>query len=139
MPTVIRGHEPGLYISEDGRIECAEHAPYNGSDTWRFGHYVRVTEGFVRLWVEEMGRFAGSTLPGDPPTRTAARPERRPSVSWLDRLSPNDRTALIDAGRIGPGRFEGPDPKPYCKYGHYEEHDRLPECINEITAEEGEE
>ncbi len=23
----------------------------------------------------------------------------------------------------------------YCKYGHYEEHDRLPECSNEFTSD----
>jgi len=28
-----------LYSSESGRIECADHAPYRGSDTWRFDRY----------------------------------------------------------------------------------------------------
>jgi hypothetical protein len=56
MPTVIRGHEPGLYIGERGDIVCAEHAPYRGTDTWRWGHYIRITEGFERLWASEAKR-----------------------------------------------------------------------------------
>lgn len=38
------GHRRGLYIAEDGRVECAEHAPFAGSDTWLSGHYLPVTE-----------------------------------------------------------------------------------------------
>lgn len=26
------------------------------------------------------------------------------------------------------------EPNPYCKYGHYEEWDGLPECINEVLS-----
>jgi hypothetical protein len=26
------------------------------------------------------------------------------------------------------------EPKPWCKYGHYEEHEFLPSCIDEMTA-----
>lgn len=47
------GHEPGLYISEDGRLECAEHLPYAGSDTHRAGRYVRLTEDDERAWRRE--------------------------------------------------------------------------------------
>lgn len=33
-------HSPtGLFGSEDGRRECAEHIPYPGSDTWRDGRW----------------------------------------------------------------------------------------------------
>lgn len=28
-----------LVWSHDGRVECSEHAPYPGSDTWRDGRY----------------------------------------------------------------------------------------------------
>ena len=47
------GHAPGLYVSEDGRVECAEHAPYAGTDTWRFGHYIQITEGFEQVWLRD--------------------------------------------------------------------------------------
>jgi hypothetical protein len=52
------GHKPGLFVSEDGRVECAEHAPFKGSDTWRFGHYVRANEAFEMYWNESMPDFA---------------------------------------------------------------------------------
>ena len=50
MPTLIRGHRPGLYVGERGDVVCAEHAP--GGDTWDWGHYLRVTVTFERLWLE---------------------------------------------------------------------------------------
>lgn len=59
MSTLIRGHERGLYISERGEVVCAEDAP--DGDTWRWGHYIRVTEGFERLWHSENARVGSST------------------------------------------------------------------------------
>lgn len=56
--TLIMGHAPGLYVSEDGRVECAEHAPYAGTDTWRFGHYIRIDAEAERIWLDEE-RLAG--------------------------------------------------------------------------------
>lgn len=59
--TLIRGHEPGLYIGERGDIVCAEHAP--GGDTWRWGHYIRVTDTVERLWAEEERISALGAIP----------------------------------------------------------------------------
>jgi hypothetical protein len=49
MPTMI---EPGLYIGERGDIVCDEHAPGYGTDTWNWGHYIKVNEEFERQWNE---------------------------------------------------------------------------------------
>ena len=43
--TTTMGHEPGLYISEDGRLECDQHRPYAGSDTDLAGRYIRIDAG----------------------------------------------------------------------------------------------
>ncbi len=32
-----------LYWSEQGRVGCAEHRPYPGSDTWIFEHWQPIT------------------------------------------------------------------------------------------------
>lgn len=47
-------HTPGLYISEDGRIECAKHLPYAGSDTHLAGRYVRLTVADEAAWRREI-------------------------------------------------------------------------------------
>jgi hypothetical protein len=38
-----RRRKPGLYIAADGRVECHEHTPFPGSDTWVSGDYLRIT------------------------------------------------------------------------------------------------
>jgi hypothetical protein len=43
-----------LYWSEDGRIDCAEHTPYPGSDTW-------VKDRFMPMHFDEVIEFAATT------------------------------------------------------------------------------
>jgi hypothetical protein len=47
------GHAPGLWVSERGEVVCSEHAPYNGSDTWRWDHFIQITEVVERIWMED--------------------------------------------------------------------------------------
>jgi hypothetical protein len=52
-----------LYSSEDGRVECPDHAPYRGSDTWHFGRYRRMTaieQASLRMELD------GSVRPDEP-------------------------------------------------------------------------
>jgi hypothetical protein len=43
MPTTTDATETSLFWGADGRVECAEHVPYPGSDTWRAGRYRRMS------------------------------------------------------------------------------------------------
>lgn len=53
-------------------------------------------------------------------------------MSWLnDWGDPDDGRRIGEALELGDPELE---PRPYCKYGHYEEHDRLPQCIDELLA-----
>jgi len=42
MTTTKTPSPTGLYWSATGRIECAEHTPYEGSDTWVLEQYAPV-------------------------------------------------------------------------------------------------
>jgi hypothetical protein len=46
---------PTLYWSEDGAVTCAEHAPYEGSDTWLSGRWMRMSAAARDAWREEVG------------------------------------------------------------------------------------
>lgn len=37
-----------LYWSEEGMIDCAEHAPMEGSDTWRSEHWEEIPAQVVK-------------------------------------------------------------------------------------------
>lgn len=69
------GHAPGLWVSEQGEIVCSEHAPYKGSDTWRFGHFIRVTEEVERIWMQQGGRSYGPRCENCHKTREEAERE----------------------------------------------------------------
>jgi hypothetical protein len=53
MARTATNHKPGLYIAADGRVECHEHAPFPGSDTWLAGRYIKVTEPVERIAAEQ--------------------------------------------------------------------------------------
>ncbi len=48
---MIRGHRAGLFYGQSGEITCAEHAPYHGTDTWRWGKFRRITEALEAAFV----------------------------------------------------------------------------------------
>lgn len=45
-----------LYMSEGGRIECLEHAPVPGTDTWRWDDWRAITPAEARGFEREVGR-----------------------------------------------------------------------------------
>jgi hypothetical protein len=40
--------KPGLYWNERGQINCEQHIPYPGSDTWIFEHWKRIDRGSAK-------------------------------------------------------------------------------------------
>ncbi len=59
-----------LYWSEDGEVNCGEHAPFRGSDTWMSGRWTAVTAddviaaasgGYAPLRCEVCGRRLGGS------------------------------------------------------------------------------
>lgn len=49
LPT-IPPSDTGLYWSEDGRINCAQHAPLYLSDTWRMERWVPLTRADLKVF-----------------------------------------------------------------------------------------
>ncbi len=47
---------PPLLWSEDGRICCPAHAPFPGSDTWRFGRWRRMRDPEIASMSGQIGR-----------------------------------------------------------------------------------
>ena len=45
-----------LYLSESGRIECLEHAPYPGTDTWRWDDWRALTPVEACAFERDLGR-----------------------------------------------------------------------------------
>lgn len=45
-----------IYFSERGEIACGEHAPYPGSDTFRFDGWRVVTPAIAKAWADEANR-----------------------------------------------------------------------------------
>ncbi|MDP1859235.1 MAG: hypothetical protein Q8K82_11210 [Gemmatimonadaceae bacterium] len=45
-----------LYMSEAGQIECLEHAPFPGTDTWRWDAWRAITPVEARRFEREVGR-----------------------------------------------------------------------------------
>jgi len=44
-----------LFWSERGEVTCAMHAPYPGSDTWRWERWSPMTEVERREWSRQLG------------------------------------------------------------------------------------
>ena len=45
-----------LVMSEDGRIECLEHAPFVGSDSWVWGDWQPITRAEALAFERDVGR-----------------------------------------------------------------------------------
>jgi hypothetical protein len=52
----ISGAPGTLYMDQGGRIECLEHAPYRGSDSWVFGDWRPITPREAVAFEREVGR-----------------------------------------------------------------------------------
>jgi hypothetical protein len=44
------------YMSQDGRIECGEHTPYRGSDSWVWEDWQPITRAEALAFEREVGR-----------------------------------------------------------------------------------
>jgi hypothetical protein len=44
-----------LFWSERGEISCAIHAPYPGTDTWKWERWRLLTEEEAREWTRQLG------------------------------------------------------------------------------------
>jgi len=49
------GNKEKLFWSELGEMCCATHAPYPGSDTWRWERWRSMTEAEKREWTRQTG------------------------------------------------------------------------------------
>jgi len=47
--------QPALLWGEDGRLCCAAHSPFPGSDTWRTGRWRRMTDREIVAFAAESG------------------------------------------------------------------------------------
>jgi len=45
----------GLYWSERGMVNCARHAPYAGSDTWRWERWIPLLADDAEAWQAQTG------------------------------------------------------------------------------------
>jgi hypothetical protein len=52
---------PGLYWNERGMINCAEHAPYKGNDTWVFEHWKKIDQASAKEAAEKGMELACET------------------------------------------------------------------------------
>ncbi len=50
------GDQTMLFWSERGEVCCATHAPYPGTDTWRWERWRLLTEEESREWSRQTGR-----------------------------------------------------------------------------------
>jgi hypothetical protein len=82
---------PGLYWSEQGQINCDQHIPYPGSDTWVFEHWKKIdrgsmaeaTEKGTELVCETCKTIAeGENAPATP--RKKKGPAPKPKMTALD-------------------------------------------------------
>ena len=59
MTAALKARETGdrstLFWSERGEITCAIHAPYPGTDTWRWERWRLLTEEESRGWTRQLG------------------------------------------------------------------------------------
>ena len=46
---------PALFWDEQGRVSCAEHAPYRGTDTWHFDGWRRMRPSNIAAFAAESG------------------------------------------------------------------------------------
>jgi hypothetical protein len=51
-----RGAPDALYMDQGGRIECLEHAPYVGSDTWIWNDWRPITRREAQAFERDVGR-----------------------------------------------------------------------------------
>ena len=50
------GDRTTLFWSERGEVACALHAPYPGTDTWRWERWKLLTEAEAQEWSRVLGR-----------------------------------------------------------------------------------
>jgi len=59
MKAALKAREIGdrstLFWSERGEITCALHAPYPGTDTWKWERWRLLTEQESREWTRQLG------------------------------------------------------------------------------------
>jgi hypothetical protein len=50
------GDTTTMFWSERGEVCCATHAPYPGTDTWRWERWRPMKEEEMREWTRQLGR-----------------------------------------------------------------------------------
>ena len=59
MKAALKARETGdrstLFWSERGEVACAAHAPYPGTDTWKWERWRQLTEEEAREWTRQLG------------------------------------------------------------------------------------